>query len=327
MFILPTIKLIITKSTQLNKIMVQDKINEQAVMREVDLWAKLGDHKNICRYIGHIENRSEDHKEVLILWEYWSGGTLVDLLLRHKWELIEEQIVYIMAQLSNGLKVMHDHDPPIAHRDIKVENILMQGEHFKIADFGSWSTDILDYEKDSKVTIGQKMELFEKYTTMMYRPPEMIDQYKRYTVGTKVDIWMLGWVLFTLWFAKHPFQEAQKLAIANAHYYIPDEDYKRIGTKLRDLIRLMLTPDPNKRPNIDKIISILDNWEEIDDIPLNDEAFKIKTKQEAISEARNKKYTDIDHEDLLGFGSKPQSKPNKNIIDHHTHNPLLHCKK
>ncbi len=87
---------------------------------------------------------------------------------------------------------MHEHSPPIAHRDIKVENILMKGENFKLADFGSCSTDTLDYENDSKGVICEKMELFEKYTTLMYRPPEMIDQYQKYPVGTQVDIWMLG---------------------------------------------------------------------------------------------------------------------------------------
>ena len=172
-----------------------------------------------------------------------------------------------------------------------------------------------NFFRDSKTVISENMELFEKYTTMMYRPPEMIDQYQRYPVGTKVDIWMLGWVLFTLWFAKHPFQEAQKLAIVNAHYYIPDEDHKRIGTKLRDLIRLMLTPDPRKRPDINKIISILENWDEMDAIPLNDDAFKVKSKQEAISEARNKKYTDIGHTDLLGFDTS-SNQDSLNVVNH-----------
>ena len=36
------------------------------------------------------------------------------------------------------------------------------------------------------------MEQFEKYTTLMYRPPEMCDIYLGYKVDTKVDIWMLG---------------------------------------------------------------------------------------------------------------------------------------
>ena len=49
------------------------------------------------------------------------------------------------------------------------------------------------------------MEKFEKYTTMMYRPPEMIDRYLKYRVDTQVDIWMLGCVIFSLSFGFHPF--------------------------------------------------------------------------------------------------------------------------
>ena len=36
---------------------------------------------------------------------------------------------------------------------------------------------------------------------------------------------MLGCILYTMCFAKHPFFEAQKLAIINAHYFIPEEDF------------------------------------------------------------------------------------------------------
>ena len=147
----------------------------------------------------------------------------------------------------------------------------------------------------------------------VYRPPEMIDQYLNYSVNTKVDIWMLGCVLYTLWFAKHPFQEAQKLAIVNAHYSIPDEKDNRIGTKLRDLIRLMLTPNPSKRPDIDKILNLLESWDELDNIPLSDEAIKIKAKQEAIVQAKNKNYKEVLHSDLLGFDDET---PKQNSLTH-----------
>ena len=63
---------------------------------------------------------------------------------------------------------MHEHRPPIAHRDLKVENILQLDGVFKLADFGSCSTDTLDYEKSSKKEIAEKMEMFERYTTLMY---------------------------------------------------------------------------------------------------------------------------------------------------------------
>lgn len=55
----------------------------------------------------------------------------------------------------------------------------------------------------------------------MYRPPEMCDLYKRYQVFEKVDLWMLGCVIFTMCFFIHPFQESSKLAISTATYRIP----------------------------------------------------------------------------------------------------------
>lgn len=61
-----------------------------------------------------------------------------------------------MFDIVQGLK--HMHEKGIAHRDIKVENILLQLGKFKIADFGSASPESIDYNSCSKSEISRAME-------------------------------------------------------------------------------------------------------------------------------------------------------------------------
>lgn len=42
--------------------------------------------------------------------------------------------------MSRALVYLHSQEPPIAHRDIKLENVLINKGVFKICDFGSCST-------------------------------------------------------------------------------------------------------------------------------------------------------------------------------------------
>jgi len=133
---------------------------------------------------------------IYILSELCTGGTLLDLLEKYNGKLSEAQIIHISIDICLGLNHMHKFG--IAHRDIKVENVLLGGKSFKLCDFGSSSTQTLDPNTCSGQYLDEMIEEFEKYTTMMYRPPEMIDRYMKFKVGTKVDVWMLGCVIYSL---------------------------------------------------------------------------------------------------------------------------------
>jgi AP2-associated kinase len=164
------------------------------------------------------------------------------------------------------------HSMGISHRDIKVENVLLSGKNFKLCDFGSATSAKLDHQTASAHEVQERLEEYEKYTTMMYRPPEMIDMYMKYPVDTQADIWMLGCVAFSLCFGYHPFQDVQKIGILNAQYFIPNDDHQRISQKMRDLITIMLVPNPSARPTTANLLQILKCWNTLPQIKLSPEA-------------------------------------------------------
>jgi AP2-associated kinase len=57
---------------------------------------------------------------------------------------------------------MHDCSPPVVHRDIKVENVLMSGKVFKLCDFGSANTEVIDLQLADRATILECEETFER---------------------------------------------------------------------------------------------------------------------------------------------------------------------
>ena len=168
---------------------------------------------------------------------------------------------------SRGLRVMHTLKPPVAHRDIKIENVLINNGRFKICDFGSCSSQQVDFSRIAPSDFYSYEEFYERNTTLMYRPPEMSDLYLKYEVNAKVDIWMLGCVLYTICFFKHPFQDASKLAISTAKYIMPKTN--KFSPKVLDFIRHMLTPNPKFRPDVHEIIEITEKFDSLNSITLN----------------------------------------------------------
>lgn len=95
----------------------------------------------------------------------------------------------------------------------------------------------------------------------------MCDPYQKYVVNDRVDVWMIGCMLYTLCFYKQPFQEASKLSVINAAYTFPkDHSYPE---KLIDIIRMALTPNPKHRPSIFELSDIFNDYFAIESIQLN----------------------------------------------------------
>jgi AP2-associated kinase len=86
--------------------------------------------------------------QINIVSELAKDGTLFDLLVKFGAKgLSEQQTVHILKDVCRGLLHMHSRTPPIAHRDIKIENILLCDKKFKLCDFGSASSDTLTFDQ------------------------------------------------------------------------------------------------------------------------------------------------------------------------------------
>ncbi|XP_037065191.1 cyclin-G-associated kinase isoform X6 [Peromyscus leucopus] len=149
---------------------------------------------------------------------------------------------------------MHRQKPPIIHRDLKVENLLLSNQGtIKLCDFGS-ATTISHYPDYSWSAQKRAMveEEITRNTTPMYRTPEIVDLYSNFPIGEKQDIWALGCILYLLCFRQHPFEDGAKLRIVNGKYSIPVNDTRY--TVFHDLIRAMLKVNPEERLSIAEVV-------------------------------------------------------------------------
>ena len=92
-------------------------------------------------YEAQLAKRADGVQQINIVNGLCTDGTLFDLLVRYGAKgLQEQQVIHVLKDVCRGILHMHSQNPPIAHRDIKVENVLLHDKKFKLCDFGSAST-------------------------------------------------------------------------------------------------------------------------------------------------------------------------------------------
>ncbi|NXT66713.1 AAK1 kinase, partial [Chaetops frenatus] len=127
----------------------------------------------------------------------------------------------------------------------QVENILLHDRgHYVLCDFGSATNKFQNPQTEGVNAVEEEIK---KYTTLSYRAPEMVNLYSGKLITTKADIWALGCLLYKLCYFTLPFGESQ-VAICDGNFTIPDNS--RHSQDMHCLIRYMLEPDPDKRPDI-----------------------------------------------------------------------------
>lgn len=191
-------------------------------------------HKNIIRLKGWFEDKTT----IYLVLEYIPGkdcSKFFKQTLPNK-----KEIKYIMKQLVEAIMYIHKNN--IAHRDVKLENILIdENFNIKLTDFGLCGVKKNKYDMFS-TSLG----------TVRYTAPELLEG----NYNESVDIWGIGVILFMLLTGSFPFDGSSKDKIFSRikekklHYSKYNLDKKEVK-----LLKSLLEKDPEERVEIEDILN------------------------------------------------------------------------
>ena len=207
------------------------KIKEQ-ISNEVANFSKIS-HPLSVQYLGSYENNSNS----FIVMEFFPGETLLNFINRHP-RLGEHDSLYIFYQLISVIE--HLHKSSIIHRDIKLDNIMIDS---------NLCVRLLDYGL-SKALKSESQKLFEKCGSFEFMSPEMA---KNQAYDTSIDIWSLGVVLYSLVHQRLPFAARDTSLLIQKIIYGEPQYSRELSANLIDLLERMLQKDPSERITIDEI--------------------------------------------------------------------------
>lgn len=185
---------------------------------------------------------------IYIFMEYAGNGDLAGYIKKHK--VLQEPLACIwFTQTSEAVAYLHN-TLKIAHRDIKLDNILLDSKHSaKLTDFGFANlvideTDIQDFK--SETFCG----------TVPYYCPQLTAK-QRYN-PFKADVWAMAVVLYAMLNNRFPFhfQDVKKMYREQTNYpgYIQSRFLSSISKQGCDLLMAMFNPNETKRLSMDEVL-------------------------------------------------------------------------
>jgi len=210
----------------------------QRVFQEIQALRNLR-HPNIVRILDVA-----DHPDnVCFIMEFAAGGELRDYVEKKK-ALSEEESRSFFRQIVQAVQYVHS--KKIIHRDLKLENILLDAHNrCKIVDFG-----LSSYVSSKERTVTDA-------GTEAYLAPEVFAGSSGQADPFKLDVWSLGDILYALAHGKLPFVRADTETCCRLNAEGPNFK-EETSSGYRRLVVGMLTPDSEKRFSVNDVAN--DPW-------------------------------------------------------------------
>ena len=159
-------------------------------------------NKNSVKYYEYYDNDDE----FVIVMELCDEN-LFDLIQKTQKTFNLDEIFNMLSQLNNTFKIMHENN--IAHRDLKLQNILIKYENkekkkftYKLTDYGISKRFRSLSQRFSTTMVG----------TLGFMAPEILAKEE---YGYECDLWSLGIIIYMLFFRRNPYNGESVNAILN----------------------------------------------------------------------------------------------------------------
>ncbi|KAI9344104.1 kinase-like domain-containing protein [Obelidium mucronatum] len=199
--------------------------------------------------------------EGLLLLPYYGGGTAQDLIdsIPPGDCLPLSKILEIGADVARGLLAFHKKNPPLAFRDLKPANILLNSSptaspHAILMDLGSVAPARVRLTTRREAVALQ--ELCAETVTAPFRAPELFDPNSDAVIDERSDVWAFGCTLWALAYQHPPFDGSMTAAVGGQLIFPPRDAY---GPQFRSLLTDILVTDARQRVFMDQILIRIEN--------------------------------------------------------------------
>ena len=243
-------------------------------------------HPNIVK----LKDVTKTKKHFYLVLEYCNGGELKNALDKYKLKynkaFSEEIVQYLMRQIVDAMNYLHSRN--IMHRDIKLENILLNYDSeedknnlnimkatVKIVDFG-----FAIYLKNAltESVVGNPLNM----DPLILKKLTSNGRIKKLGYDTKADVWSLGSICYEMLIGKPAFdaEDIDDLVdkIEKGDYRVP----KNVSKEIVSFLNGMLQYDPNIRLSTAQLIKhvfLTENVNNFHKIDVNSDEIELNTKQ------------------------------------------------
>ena len=226
----------------------------ESLLAEALLLSRIG-HPNVVRVFDANILEVKGARQGFLTMEYIAGGSLDRFWRSYRDSIMPvSEAVEIMKQVCAGIAVAHSEDPPIVHRDIKPQNILVgydgAGLRVRVSDFG-----LAKHANPMTLLVSAK-------GTLSFKPPESLQNHD----SSAADVWAIGTTFYLLLTDTLPYPDLDERDIADASRFVrplrPASVYNmNVDAALDAVLSRCLAAKPEDRyQNASELLDELSRW-------------------------------------------------------------------